>query len=94
MAGEVSIKIDEFQTNIANLRSAVSSIESSIKTDEEFEKTNIEPFTKDLETTIDAINLLDRYKQMLNTDIDALENVGDEMVENDEEIANACEPSA
>lgn len=94
MSGEVGIKIGEFNSNLSNLRSAVSSIESSIKTDSEFEKTNIEPFTEDLESTIDAIELLERYKQMLNTDINALENVGNEMVENDNELSNICEAPA
>lgn len=92
MSGEVGIKIDEFNTNISNLRTAVSSIESSIKTNREFEKTNIEPFTEDLETTIHTIETLEKYKQMLNTDTNALGNVGYEMVGNDEEIAKACLP--
>lgn len=87
MAEEVSINIGEFNMNISNLRSAVSSIDSSIKTTREFEETNINPFTGDLETMINAIKLLERYKQMLNADSDALDSVGKEMDENDKELA-------
>jgi type VII secretion effector (TIGR04197 family) len=92
MAEEVGIKISEFNSNISKLRSAVSSINSSIKTTREFEKTNIEPFTNDLETMIEAIELLEKYKQMLNTDINALDNVGKEMIENDQQLARVSGP--
>ncbi|WP_373895114.1 TIGR04197 family type VII secretion effector [Virgibacillus sp. CBA3643] len=92
MAGEVGIKISEFNSNISNLRSAVSSINSSIKLTRELEETNLEPFTKDLETTIEAIKLLERYKQMMDSDIQALDNVGKEMVENDEQLAKVSGP--
>src|SRR5699024_12241313 len=92
MAEEVSIKISEFNSNISKLRSACSSINSSIKITREFEKTDLKPFMDDLETTIDAIKLLERYKQMLNTDINALNNVGEEKVENDEKMEKECRP--
>lgn len=92
MAEEVSIKINEFNANINSLQSAVSSIDSSMKISRELEETNIEPFTKDLEKAIEAIKLLERYKQMLDADILALDNVGKEMVENDEELARVSGP--
>ncbi|MBT2215299.1 TIGR04197 family type VII secretion effector [Virgibacillus dakarensis] len=92
MAEEVGIKISEFNSNISKLRSACSSIKSSIKISREFEKTNLKPFMDDLETTIDAIKLLERYKQMLDSDIDALDNVGKEMAENDEQLAKVSGP--
>lgn len=92
MAEEVGIKIEEFNTNVESLRSAVSSINSTIKTNREFEVTNIDPFKKDLKTAIDAIELLEKYKQMMNADINALENVGVEMKENDENLAKASGP--
>lgn len=87
MAEEVGININEFESNISTLRSAVSGINSSIKTNREFENTDLKPFMDDLQTTIDAIQLLERYKQMLDADINALNNVGEEMVENDKELA-------
>ncbi|WP_339177695.1 TIGR04197 family type VII secretion effector [Oceanobacillus sp. FSL W7-1293] len=92
MAEEVGIKISEFNANINSLQSAVSSIDSSMKISRELEKTNIEPFTKDLEKAIEAIKLLERYKQMLDADVLALDNVGKEMVENDEELARVSGP--
>lgn len=92
MAEEVSIKINEFNANINSLQSAVSSIDSSMKISRELEETNIAPFTKDLEKAIEAIKLLERYKQMLDADILALDNVGKEMVENDEQLARVSGP--
>lgn len=87
MAVEVSIDKDRFDLSISKLRSAVFSINSSIKTSREFGKTNLTPFIYDLETTIDAIKLLDKYKQMLDVDINILDSIGEKMVENDEQIA-------
>ncbi|WP_373895119.1 TIGR04197 family type VII secretion effector [Virgibacillus sp. CBA3643] len=92
MAEEVGIKISEFNSNISNLRSAVSSINSSIKLTREFEKTDLKPFMNDLETTLESIKLLERYKQMMDSDINALDNVGKEMVENDEQLAKVSGP--
>lgn len=92
MAEEVSIKISEFNANINSLQSAVSSIDSSMKISRELEETNIAPFTKDLEKAIEAIKLLERYKQMLDADVLALDNVGKEMVENDEQLARVSGP--
>lgn len=87
MAEEVGINIGVFQSNISKLGSSVVSIESSIKTNYTFDKTNIKPFMDDLENTIEAIQLLQKYKTLLDSDIDTLENVGDKMKENDERLA-------
>ncbi|MFD1067897.1 TIGR04197 family type VII secretion effector [Oceanobacillus locisalsi] len=89
MAEEVSINKDKFELNISNLRKAVFNINSRIAAGREFEATNLEPFLDDLETTIDAIKLLERYKQMLDADIKILDSVGEKMVENDEQIAQS-----
>lgn len=83
----VGIEVGGFQSSIAKLKTSVSSIESSIKTNYAFDKTNIKPFVDDLENTIEAIELLKRYKKLLNSDIDTLENVGETMRDNDERIA-------
>lgn len=85
---EVKIDVSEFNSNIENLQSAASDIESDTET-EELDETNIEPFTKDVEKTIDAFELLERYKQMLKEDIHALNNVGETMRENDKQLAKA-----
>ncbi|MBT2598933.1 MULTISPECIES: TIGR04197 family type VII secretion effector [unclassified Oceanobacillus] len=84
---EIGVNIGGFQSTITNLRTSVFSLESSLKTNYTFNKTNIKPFVEDLENTIEAIELLQRYKKLLETDIDTLENVGETMKENDERIA-------
>ncbi|MEC5425189.1 TIGR04197 family type VII secretion effector [Virgibacillus sp. C22-A2] len=87
MIEEVGINLGEFQSNISRLRSSASGIESSIKTNRTFNKTNIEPFTNDLEHIIRAIELIRKYQTLLNSDIDTLEQTGEKMKENDERIA-------
>lgn len=89
MSTEVGIKKSEFDSNVSSLQDAVSEIDSSAKGNLEFEKTNIKPFTKDLKTTVEAIELLENYKQMIINDITTLKTVGETMVETDEEIANS-----
>jgi len=86
MAGLVSIQMDQFQSAISGLRSSGSSISSSMKTSRTLEKTNIEPFTKELELTIEAIQLLERYKALLDSDITILEDTGATMQESDERM--------
>jgi len=88
MAEEVGINIGVFQSNTSKLRSSVSGIEGSIKTNYTFDKTNIKPFMDDLENTIEAIQLLRKYKTLLDSDIGTLENVGEKMKENDERLAS------
>ncbi|HLR54323.1 MAG TPA: TIGR04197 family type VII secretion effector [Pseudogracilibacillus sp.] len=92
MAGKVSLNLKDFDANTEKLKSAVSNINSSFKLDYSLE-TNIKPFTKDLETTIDAIKLLEQYKQMLNADAWALDFVGQEMVQQDQDLSNVIQTS-
>ncbi|MTW86061.1 TIGR04197 family type VII secretion effector [Virgibacillus dakarensis] len=92
MAEVVGINIGEFQSNIEKLRSSLSGLESSIKTSRTFDKTNIAPFTDDLENTIKAVKLLEEYKTLLDTDITTLEDTGEQMRENDENLANYNNP--
>lgn len=92
MAGEVGINMGVFQSNVSHLRSSASSIESSIKTSTTFDKTNIQPFTKDLENVIKAVELLQKYKTLLYADITALESTGETMQENDKKLAQAHNP--
>ncbi|WP_164216040.1 TIGR04197 family type VII secretion effector [Virgibacillus sp. YIM 98842] len=85
---EVGINFDVFRSNVDNLRSSASNLESSIKTSRTFDKTNISPFIDDLENIIQAAELIDKYKTLLNEDINTLEHVGEQMRQNDEELAN------
>ncbi|MCR1836240.1 TIGR04197 family type VII secretion effector [Oceanobacillus caeni] len=86
MAGLVSIHMEQFQSVISELRTSGSSISSSMKTSRTLEKTNIEPFTKELELTVEAIELLEKYKALLDSDITILEDTGATMQENDERL--------
>ncbi|MGY0691180.1 TIGR04197 family type VII secretion effector [Virgibacillus sp. FSP13] len=88
MGEEVGINIGVFRSNVKNLRSSLSDLESGIKTSRTFDKTNITPFMDDLENTIKAIELLKKYKTLLDTDITTLGEVGERMRENDERLAS------
>lgn len=92
MSGLVSLNVKDFDANTSKLKSAVSSINSSFKLNYSLD-TNLKPFTKDLETTIEAIKLLEQYKQLLNADAVALEFVGQEMVQNDQDLSNVMQIS-
>lgn len=87
--GEVSINIGLFRSNISHLRDSLSGLDSTIKTSRTFDKTNISPFTDDLENIIKATELIGKYKTLLDEDIKTLESVGEQMRERDEEIANS-----
>ncbi|MEN1967635.1 TIGR04197 family type VII secretion effector [Lentibacillus sp. N15] len=87
MSEKVSIDIGTFNSNIKKLRSSLAGLEIGIEKDRSFDKTNITPFTDDLENTMKAIELLSKYKNMLDTDITTLEGVGESMKENDERLA-------
>ncbi|GAB3799652.1 TIGR04197 family type VII secretion effector [Virgibacillus kimchii] len=85
---EVGINHGEFRSNVENLRNSVTALDSKIKTNRTFEKTNISPFTNDLENIIRAVELINKYKTLLNDDISILEDVGEQMKQNDEELAS------
>lgn len=87
MSKEVGINYREFQSTISALRSSASGIETSLKANRTFSKTNIKPFVQDLEHIMKATELLTKYQAMLNTDIDTLEHTGKQMKENDEDLA-------
>ncbi|WP_106496023.1 TIGR04197 family type VII secretion effector [Lentibacillus sp. Marseille-P4043] len=86
MGEEVGINIGVFRSNVKNLRSSLSDLESGIKTSRTFDKTNITPFIDDLENTIKAIELLKKYKTLLDTDITTLGDIGEKMRETDENL--------
>lgn len=92
MSEEVKINVPEFDSTVNSLQSAVEAIDRNIKSGYEFDKTNIKPFTEDLDIILEALDLLDEYKQMFLADIKTLEGVGDDMVENDEQLAQKSGP--
>lgn len=87
MTEKVGINPSEFQSSISVLRSSASDIRSGIKTNRTFNKTNISPLIKDLEHVIKAIELIKRYQTLLSSDIDTLEQTGEQIKENDERLA-------
>lgn len=87
MGEEIGIKIEVFRANIKKLRSSLSRLDSGIPKNRSFHRTNITPFTDDLENTIKAIELLIRYKSLLDADIRSLEDIGERIWETDERLA-------
>lgn len=84
---EVGVKINEAQSIVSTLRSSTSSIQINMSTNRSFTKTNITPFTKDLEKVIRAVELLKQYRTLLISDIDILEQTIEKIRENDERIS-------
>ncbi|MFD2655186.1 TIGR04197 family type VII secretion effector [Gracilibacillus thailandensis] len=91
MSKEVSINMSVFRANVAKLKTALADIETNTTTNS-FSKTNIEPFTKDLENVIEAMELLEQYKNILEADVSTLEQTGEQMREKDEELASVNHP--
>ncbi|SHM54906.1 TIGR04197 family type VII secretion effector [Gracilibacillus kekensis] len=88
MTKEVSINMNVFRSNISNLRTSEGKLEGNIKNDWTFDKTNITPFTNDLENTLRTMELLKRYVEMLENDIITLQSIGEKIQETDENLGN------
>ncbi|MDE5415226.1 TIGR04197 family type VII secretion effector [Alkalihalobacterium chitinilyticum] len=93
MSKEVSINISVFRSSVSKLKTSVARIEAKRPTNA-FRNTNIEPFTKDLENAIEAIELLERYKGILEADVTILEQTGEQMREKDQELASVYHPNS
>ncbi|GAE32064.1 TIGR04197 family type VII secretion effector [Halalkalibacter hemicellulosilyticus] len=91
MSKEVSINLPVFQANVSNLKTSVANIESNHLTNA-FSKTNIEPFTKGLENANELMELLERYKSIVEADAATLEKTGEQIREKDAELAPASHP--
>lgn len=87
MSDRISINIGLYNENMDNLSNEISSVEGTVKTSETFDKTNITPFTNDLEHTIRAIELLDKYKELLVEDIAVFKKTGEKIREQDEALS-------
>jgi len=91
---EIKFDYNRFQSFVSNLKSSTLGINSSIKTNRTFEKTNSKPFIKDLEQVIRVIELLNRYQTSLHTDIETLEQIGEKIKERDIELAEQFNQTA
>ncbi|GAA5417110.1 hypothetical protein Pryu01_02171 [Paraliobacillus ryukyuensis] len=87
MVKQVSINTNVFQSNVNKLKTSVSNIQTK-KNIHSFSKTNIRPFTKDVEQIVDAIALLEKYKVILEADIVTLSETGDQMETTDIRLSN------
>ncbi len=92
MGNEVGIKISEFDANISTVKSNAGKINSNMSITDDLEKTNIKPFTTDVNRVIKAKELLDKYQELIAKDIEILDETGQEMVENDEQLASLPTP--
>jgi type VII secretion effector (TIGR04197 family) len=93
MSSEVSININVFRSNISKLKTSASDLQSNIKKNWTFDKTNISPLVDDLENTIKAMEVLERYASLLESDIITMQGIGEEMRETDEKLANQPKPT-
>lgn len=88
MAEEVSINMEVFNSNVRGLKDSLTGLRSKISQDRTFEKTNIEPFTEDLENTLRALKLLiNDYYSLLDMDIERVRETGENMRKTDDELA-------
>ncbi|MFB1099715.1 TIGR04197 family type VII secretion effector [Terribacillus sp. JSM ZJ617] len=86
MAKEVAINMEVFESNVSSLKASAEALLFSEHKSYTLEKTNIAPFTKDLEQMIKALELLDKYKTLLTQDIQTLKEVGETMRDTDEQL--------
>ncbi|WP_062050957.1 TIGR04197 family type VII secretion effector [Bacillus sp. JCM 19034] len=86
MGSQVSINIEVFRANVANLKSSLAGLETNMSVNS-FSQTNISPFTDDVEKFSEALQLLKKYKQLIEVDVDILKETGEAMRENDEQLA-------
>ncbi|WP_366249416.1 TIGR04197 family type VII secretion effector [Terribacillus aidingensis] len=86
MGKEVAINMEVFESNVSSLKASAESLLFSQHKSYTLEKTNIAPFTKDLEQMVKAIELLDKYQSFLTQDIQTLKEVGETMRDTDEQL--------
>ncbi|WP_066074075.1 TIGR04197 family type VII secretion effector [Neobacillus soli] len=87
MSGEIGINIDLFRTNVEKLKSSLTGLQMDSSKNRSFNQTNIDPFKEDLQNVIKTIQLLEKYKALLGTDIYTLQKTGESIRENDEHVA-------
>lgn len=86
MAKEISINMNPFQSNISKLKKSAGNLNST-KRIGSFNRTNLGPFTKDLEQVMEAIDLLKQYKRILEKDIITLEKTGNSIRDIDVDLS-------
>lgn len=89
MSNEISINISHFKGVTRNMKTTMNQVDCKVDTNESFDKTNLAPFTENLEVLIELISTLDEYKALFDRDIDILNSVGESLQEKDEQLATS-----
>ncbi|SRR5690625_921503 len=89
MSNEISINISHFKGITQNMNSSMNKVDCNVDTSESLDKTNLAPFTENLEVLIELISTLDEYKALFGRDIDILNSVGESLQEQDEQLATS-----
>ncbi|MFA8437470.1 TIGR04197 family type VII secretion effector [Pueribacillus sp. YX66] len=88
MSKEIKLNTELFRSNVKSLRSSLDGLYVSMGRNKSFNMTTINPFKNDLENVMRALELLEKYKALLNADINKLQKTGEEMIEQDERISH------
>ncbi|WP_054950398.1 TIGR04197 family type VII secretion effector [Numidum massiliense] len=88
MSKQVSINIGEYRDKVGQIKNSQSGL-TTFGCYASFNRTNIKPFTDDLEMFIEATKLFARYKEILEADIQTLVKVGESIQKQDEALARA-----
>lgn len=84
--GEIKLNVELFDSNIEQLQAAVSDMETNLIKTTSFDQTNINPFKEELKQVTKAMELLRKYKSILEADIQTLKNTGESIKKLDEQI--------
>ncbi|MED4321168.1 TIGR04197 family type VII secretion effector [Weizmannia sp. CD-2023] len=84
--GETKLNVELFDSNIEQLQAAVSDMETNLIKTTSFDQTNINPFKEELKQVTKAMELLRKYKSILEADIQTLKNTGESIKKLDEQI--------
>lgn len=84
--GEIKLNVDLFNSNIEQLQAAVSDLETSLIKTTSFDHTNINPFKEKLKQVTKAMELVRKYKSILEADIQTLRKTGESIRKLDEQI--------
>ncbi|MGG3965540.1 TIGR04197 family type VII secretion effector [Heyndrickxia faecalis] len=84
--GEIKLNVELFNSNIEQLQAAVSDMETNLIKTTSFDQTNINPFKEELKQVTKAMELLRKYKSILEADIQTLRKTGESIRKLDEQI--------
>lgn len=87
MGKEVAVNISEIRAGVNKLRGSLTGLHTKFNAKQGFKNTNIPPFTADLETVNQSMELLEKYRLLLEEDSEVLSDTAETMRENDEQLA-------